>query len=554
MDKTSRKKLLDHPSGDTQDGGDCYLHQNWTVTKLQKSYVICNSLGWWPWWLLLPGCLASWTKFIKQYDSMRIGRCMTICGENYWDNCIQACLESNYTKSGHCPGKKKMTIFEAACLRACEEDFECPSLAKCCENECGINCMYPTGLEKWAGLPAIPSNVRIRQRETNLIILSWNEPGRPINDFFGRNRVSYVIEERYVLGPWYLEHRLTSWALRNVSTKPHATLEGRFKRGHWYQFRVAAINEHGSRGYSQPSRPLMTKGLRKPKEPRNFTLVGARVVHGKLRLQLRWHQPFSDAPIQSYKVYWSRLVQGSTNTTALVHHRTLPQDKICHEVKGLDLDSQYILQVQAIAVYGSRRLASLKSSRVFNSTNYMKFGKDGLRVRKMKCLCGEIKAYLAWTPVKAASHYNITWGELTCKRTVQVPGIFHYRPRIVSEITKETHYEIPNLRPGCTYNINIQSIFEMKRGQEHAARIELFASGCHQRRRNGNLQNQVQDTHSRCKIKSPNIRRSCQEILLCRISECVKFHPKFTDVLIIFVFYVNTVKWVLTIYSLGFWQ
>ena len=115
-----------------------------------------------------------------------------------------------------------------------------------------------------AGLPAIPSNVRIRQQRTNLIILSWNMPGRPKDDFFGRNRAWYVIEERYVLGPWYLEHRLTSWALRDVSIKPHTTLDGGFKRGHWYQFRVAAINEQGSRGYSQPSRPLMTKGNAAP--------------------------------------------------------------------------------------------------------------------------------------------------------------------------------------------------------------------------------------------------------------------------------------------------
>lgn len=64
---------------------------------------------------------------------------------------MKTCLESKYTKSGHCPEKRNMTIFEAACLRACEEDFECPSLAKCCENDCGINCMHPTGLEKWAG-------------------------------------------------------------------------------------------------------------------------------------------------------------------------------------------------------------------------------------------------------------------------------------------------------------------------------------------------------------------------------------------------------------------
>ena len=72
---------------------------------------------------------------------------------------------------------------------------------------------------------------------------------------------------------------------------------------------------------------------------------------------------------------------------------------------------------------------------------------------------------------------------------------------------QKTHYEIKKLMPGCTYNVSIWNVFEMERGQEHEASIELFASGCHQRQRNGNLQNQVQDTQSRCKIKSPNRRR-----------------------------------------------
>ena len=61
---------------------------------------------------------------------------------------------------------------------------------------------------------------------------------------------------------------------------------------------------------------------------------------------------------------------------------------------------------------------------------------DGLRVRKMKCLCGEIKANLVWTSNKAANHYNITWEELSCKRELHAEGIFHFRSRIVSEITK----------------------------------------------------------------------------------------------------------------------
>jgi len=33
------------------------------------------------------------------------------------------------------------------------------------------------------------------------------------------------------------------------------------KAGHWYQFRVAAVNVYGSRGWSMPSQPFrLTKG------------------------------------------------------------------------------------------------------------------------------------------------------------------------------------------------------------------------------------------------------------------------------------------------------
>lgn len=52
------------------------------------------------------------------------------------------------------------------------------------------------------------------------------------------------------------------------------------------------------------------------------------------------------------------------------------QDKVCYEVKNLELGCQYFLQVQAVAIYGGRRLASRKASKVFNSTDYEKYGKD----------------------------------------------------------------------------------------------------------------------------------------------------------------------------------
>jgi len=42
---------------------------------------------------------------------------------------------------------------------------------------------------------------------------------------------------------------------------PYAII-GDVKIGHWYQFRVAAVNIYGSRGWSAPSQPFtLSKGL-----------------------------------------------------------------------------------------------------------------------------------------------------------------------------------------------------------------------------------------------------------------------------------------------------
>ncbi|CAD1469793.1 unnamed protein product [Heterotrigona itama] len=332
---------------------------------------------WWLWWLLLPGCLASWTKYIEEYDSIRVARCDVRCGGNYPDDCMENCLASNYTKPGYCPDKASMSPFEAVCLIACVDDSRCPDLAKCCRHDCGVTCMHPIGLDNITDLPAIPENIQIRQQKNNFVLLTWHNSKAQHADesTTGNKDVRYLVEERHLLGPRYLESRLSPWTIRHISTKSHATIRERLKTGHWYQFRVAAINANGSRGYSESSRPFKTKEPRNPKEPQNLTLSDARLVDGKLRISLRWIKPASDVPITYYKVFWSRLVHGPTNDSILVYHRTVLKDKTCYELKNLEPRCQYFLQVQAVALYGGRRLLSRKASKVFNSTDYMAYGK-----------------------------------------------------------------------------------------------------------------------------------------------------------------------------------
>lgn len=115
-------------------------------------------------------------------------------------------------------------------------------------------------------LPTVPENLQVQQQKRNLVFLTWRN-GRSVFSNVSNNTedVRYLVEERHLVGPRYLESRLSSWTVCHVSTKSHANLRGRLKTGHWYQFRVAAVNGNGSRGYSQPSRPFKTKGKHKHK-------------------------------------------------------------------------------------------------------------------------------------------------------------------------------------------------------------------------------------------------------------------------------------------------
>lgn len=461
---------------------------------------------------------------------MRVARCDSKCdGYSPIDECMENCLITNYTKPGYCPEENSMSPFEAACLVACSSDSQCSDLSKCCINDCGITCMKPTGLDERTDLPPIPDNIEIRREKSNMISLSWGiktskdmiiKSTKAKKDWMydEQSSIRYLVEERHVLGPRYLESRLSSWFVRHLSSKPHTSIRSGLKTGHWYQFRVAAVNEYGSKGYSPPSIPFKTAEPKSPREPRNLSLSGARVHSddGKLRILLKWKQPPSDVPIMFYKLYWSRLIRGPTNDSILVNHRSVPKDKNCYEIKNLEIGCQYFLQVQAVSLYGGRKLASKKASKVFNSTDYAKYvdvaGQTGrcdkhdagLRVKRLICQCeSEIEARLAWPVDNLAGSYNISWRQ-DKSSTLQNLVAKTY-------ITQKTHYNIKGLRKNCTYVVNVQSIandiqqIKSKNWPHYRTlEIEFITKNCQQRQNNNN-QNEIETF--KCKRRKARIKK-----------------------------------------------
>ncbi|VEN40330.1 unnamed protein product [Callosobruchus maculatus] len=83
------------------------------------------------------------------------------------------------------------------------------------------------------------------------------------------------------------------------------------KAGSWYQFRVASVNENGTRGFSENSLPVRSTSPKPPPPPQNLTIGPLIVRNGSLTVKLQWSGLRSDLPLHSYKVFCSRRLHGA---------------------------------------------------------------------------------------------------------------------------------------------------------------------------------------------------------------------------------------------------
>lgn len=118
-----------------------------------------------------------------------------------------------------------------------------------------------------------------------------------------------------------------SWTPLHRSNRTSVKLKGFVKPGRWYQFRVAAVNRIGSRGWSAPSKQFITSlGPRPPAAPPNVKIGGMVRANETVKAKLSWDAPASDLPVHRYRVFWSRRLHGASPLdSVLVQQRTLPK-------------------------------------------------------------------------------------------------------------------------------------------------------------------------------------------------------------------------------------
>ncbi|KAL3278361.1 hypothetical protein HHI36_013690 [Cryptolaemus montrouzieri] len=240
------------------------------------------------------------------------------------------CLIRGLNKPGECPEHESIiSLFATACIQACHQDSQCPGLAKCCQHRCGVTCQYPRNLDNVTDVPEIPKDLTVTEgRRKKIVYVEW-KPGRPSQLGDG---VIYALEERHHVGRNFNEEKLSTWSVCARTSELKQTLKNFVKPGSWYQFRVAAVNENGTKGYSENSFTFsISINPKPPKAPGNMTIYPLWASKNSLSVQLSWNPPESDLPIHKYKVFWSRRLHGVKQLdSVLVHQQIVSRFLVAH--------------------------------------------------------------------------------------------------------------------------------------------------------------------------------------------------------------------------------
>ncbi|CAG4964663.1 unnamed protein product [Colias eurytheme] len=403
-----------------------------------------------------------------QTDPLSKTRCDLICldaSKETKTKCRSEC-RAKELKPGTCPISDNPR-WQAACVEACNQDSQCDGTQRCCKHGCSSVCNEPVDLLTLPGLPALPKVEEAKERRKSVLVRWSGGVGDSARAVPGR--VLYLLEEQHHLGPKYEEARLGDWNLITRTNKTKVSLKNLLKPGRWYRFRVAAVSAAGTRGFSEPSAPFTPrKGPRPPPPPKKLRVQPVRTENGTVTIRLEWKEPRSDLPVMKYKVFWSRRVRGLGGEldSVLVNHQTVPKDQHSVEIKDLQPNSLYFLQVQTISLFGLGKLRSDKAAIFYNTTATEERRPEPLLKRKEEKKIKavrlnrflwedhKIKARIAWQTVankdQQPKRFYVHWRTFKCHHPIR-------EMKNLSAITELTSFEIYELDYHCSYKVNVNA-------------------------------------------------------------------------------------------------
>ncbi|XP_063775357.1 anosmin-1-like [Pseudophryne corroboree] len=250
--------------------------------------------------------------------------------ENHHE-CVTSCefLRSlQVTRQGQCPSPHRASGFAAACVLSCSADRDCSGKRKCCANGCGFTCQMPVHMLK--GVPLKPHSEFIFDEHTNRsVAITWKSRFN-----ISVEPVLYILQRRWNYGIQPSEDQSTPWQTITVTAAHNFNMID-VRPGRWYQFRVAAVNVHGTQGFTTPSRHFhSTKAPLKlhqvgwessvcgnfqispdplpPAAPNDVRIGDLTFAHnGTVSVHIIWAPPKEqDLKIHHYRISWSSSATG----------------------------------------------------------------------------------------------------------------------------------------------------------------------------------------------------------------------------------------------------
>lgn len=165
------------------------------------------------------------------------------------------------------PSNNATTWMEDNCIDTCSNwDYNCPEAEKCCPTACGSVCQRPSDVDRIKVLPPMPKYLSLMESQSRKVELCWNLLSNKNKTVF------FVIEGRSHPGSVFAPHKLNDWSIfegqprydhvywdRQREIARRCCFIHKVKPGRWYQFRVASLNENGTRGFSEPSGEIQLK-------------------------------------------------------------------------------------------------------------------------------------------------------------------------------------------------------------------------------------------------------------------------------------------------------
>uniref|UniRef100_A0AAY5KPA9 Anosmin 1 n=1 Tax=Esox lucius TaxID=8010 RepID=A0AAY5KPA9_ESOLU len=307
----------------------------------------------------------------KEFWDLKENQCQDLCEplfpKKHYE-CLTSCefLKSvEGVKQGDCPAPDKASGFAAACVESCEEDGECSTVKKCCSNDCGHTCQTPKNLYKGAPLKPRKELVFLEQPSGGLEI-RWSSKFN-----ISVEPVLYVVQRRWNYGIHPSEDDATEWESAAQTTEERVQLAD-IRASRWYQFRVAAVNVHGTRGFTAPSKHFRSsRDPAAPPSPDSLRVTNMTVgAEGTMTARLNWTLPEEpDIPVHHYKVFWSWTVPGKSLVPSKKKRRMITNGaQSWVDMEGLLANSSYTVELQAVTYWGQVRLKSSKASLQFNTT------------------------------------------------------------------------------------------------------------------------------------------------------------------------------------------